>query len=194
MIHLSVNYISLYFCLESCIILILLQDLSQLSTAITCYRIPLRKEFNIGFPLNIIDTPGINVFRAKPADERIPSQIKHVLESVFHIVHSVCLIVPLCTTRLSDVQQMTYSSILGLFDADMKKNIHPCLTYDDGGPATVLSTLEAAGIPFDKYFRFNNAGLFQIGREERNGIDRKIWCDRRKHFKDLFSEIWKVSP
>lgn len=129
---------------------ILLQDFSPPTTSTTCYRIPLREEFNIDFPLNIIDTPGFGNIFDQSDDEYILFQIKHVLESVVHRIHSVCIVIPFYLTRITELYQRAFNSILqilGLCDVNIKTIIYLCLTHDDGGDLKpCLSAM--TGFPF----------------------------------------------
>lgn len=170
---------------------LLLQVLPDSTT--TCYRIPRREEFSIDFPLNIIDTPGIYDTRNEYADEEIPFQIRKVFESVVHSVHAVCIVIPLSSEkRMREAPTRIFKSILSLFDENIKKNIHPCLTFDDGGdPSSCLSALEAAGITFEKYFRFNNSDLERVVTDP---LQKFQYDKRRRMYKELLIEIGNASP
>lgn len=161
--------------------------LSQTTTT-TCYRIPRRDGFSIDFSLNIIDTPGFNDTGGKSFDKKIPIQIRKLFESVIHCLHAVCIVVPLSSARLTEAESWVFNNILSLFGSNIKNIIYPCITFDDGGDTKCLAALEAAGIPYVEYFRFNNSDLFVKAPVET------IWNNRRQSFENFFSTIGHNDP
>lgn len=164
------------------IIFLPLQVVSQTSTT-TCYRIPFQDGFGIDFALNIIDTPGFNDTGGKSFDKKIPIQIRKLFESVIHCLHAVCIVVPLSSARLTEAEAWVFDNILSLFGSNIKNIIYPCITFDDGGDTKCLAALKAAGIPFDKSFRFNNSDLFASEPIESN------WNTRKKSLEDFFTTL-----
>ena len=73
---------------------------------------------------------------------------------------AVGFVIPATEARLTPTQQYIFDSILRLFGKDFRENIFMLFTFADGQKPQALEAVKAAGMPFQKYFKFNNSALF----------------------------------
>ena len=93
-------------------------------------------------PFQIIDTPGFGNTKGINQDLIIPNQIEKVFKEEINNLNAICLVALSSNARLTVNQQYIFSSILNLFDEDMKKNFIALLTFCDGGIPHIVDALE----------------------------------------------------
>lgn len=139
--------------------------------------------------VNIIDTPGFNDTR-KHFDKRITAQIKELFEKKIDHLDAILIVLPLSTERLTEGQEHIFSSILEMFGEDIKDNIFVTFTHDDtGSEQSCLSLLNAAGVPYKGYFRFNNAHVLSKPKSSEENIHMEFWKTRTDNFSKLFKTL-----
>lgn len=92
-------------------------------------------------------------------DKRIIEQIQEIFEKRINHLDAILVVIPLSTTRLTEVQKEVFSNITRMFGEDVAENILIAITWDDGGKETCLTVLRAAKVPINETFRFNNASV-----------------------------------
>ena len=153
------------------------------TTWITAYTIHHQPWFNMDYTLTIIDTPGFGDVEGIERDKEILAQISHFFSSAnkYQIEHidMIGFVAASAAPRLTPTQNYILETVLSIFGKDICENIYMLLTFADAQYPQILGTLREAQVPYELYFKFNNAVIF----------------DNRKHFDDqekLFCMIsWK---
>ncbi|CAC5363178.1 unnamed protein product [Mytilus coruscus] len=126
-------------------------------------------------------------------DKTITTQIEEVFTDVINHLDAMLIVVPACTTRLTDGQQHAITSILNMFGKDIAKNVFVVLTHYDGGTTNhVLQVIKDAKVPYDDFFKFNNSNVlskFQFQNETGASQQEEIWNNRTKSFDKLFRKL-----
>ena len=126
-------------------------------------------------PFQIIDTPGFGNTKGINQDLIIPNQIEKVFKEEINNLNAICLVAKSSNARLTVDQKYIFTSILNLFDEDMKKNFIALLTFCDGGIPQIVDALEDSNSVLSKlipclnkpwYLKFNNSAIFEDNLEE----------------------------
>lgn len=102
------------------------QTKSQTSE-ITRYRI---KDHDLGYNLEIWDTPGFGDTRGIKHDHLIRNQITQLINQE-ESCHAICFVVRAGENRLTPTQQYIINSVLSFFSEEAKANIYAFITYAD---------------------------------------------------------------
>ncbi|KAK8735621.1 hypothetical protein OTU49_005472 [Cherax quadricarinatus] len=148
------------------------------------------------YTLTIIDTPGFGDTSGVKRDQEITSQIHKFFTTqgpggIDHI-DAVGFVIQSSMPRLTPTQTYIFDQILSLFGKDIKDNIFLLLTFADGQVPQVLSGITAAGMPYRKYFKFNNSALFaKRTKDARNTAakDESEEDEANVNFDEMF---WKM--
>ncbi|KAL3855330.1 hypothetical protein ACJMK2_014546 [Sinanodonta woodiana] len=149
---------------------------------ITCYTIPSCPGSQLNYTLNIIDTPGFGDTRGITRDQEIVDQIRELFTTPppqgIQTLDAVCEI---------------FDSVLSIFGNDISKNIFVLITFADGNEPPVKMALEAAHVPFQKTFKFNNSALF-VSTENKDDaqIGQMFWKMGKESFHVFFTELTKT--
>lgn len=126
-------------------------------------------------PFQIIDTPGFGNTKGINQDLIIPNQIEKVFKEKISNLNAICLVAQSSNARLTVNLKYILTSILNLFDEDMKKNFIALLTFCDGGIPQIVDALEDSNSVLSKlipclnkpwYLKFNNSAIFNDNLEE----------------------------
>ncbi|KAK3591693.1 hypothetical protein CHS0354_040624 [Potamilus streckersoni] len=164
---------------------------------ITCYTIHSRPGSRIKYTLNIIDTPGFGDTRGFERDQAIVEQIRLFFTTPppkgIYELDAVCFVTQAPLARLTPHQKYIFDSVLSLFGKDMSKNIFVLVTFADGNDPPVKKALEAAEVPFQRAFKFNNSALFaSTNYSEEARFGQMFWDMGKESFNVFFTELRKT--
>ena len=142
------------------------------TTEISGYLI---EDTELGFPLQIWDTPGFGDTSGVERDEKIKDQINALLK-IEDECHVICFVVKANVNRLTDIQKYIIDRVLLFFGKEALENIYILATFADGNRPQVLSAIEKSSLPFDekRWFAFNNGDLFTTA-SERTSFTKSYW-------------------
>lgn len=163
-------------------------QLLSTTSDISCYKIHYREGLNLNCKiLNVIDTPGFNDTRGKSHDEQFPEKLNILFTEVIDSVDAICIVLPMTLKKLTDEHKYVLTSIFDLFGKDIKSNLFPFITFDDGGDLNCQHALEAFDVQVksDHYFRFSNSDIFLTN--DKQSIDK--WKSRRESFNRFFKAL-----
>lgn len=166
---------------------------------VTCYTLYHEANSIVNFNLNIIDTPGFGDTAGLLKDKAVTEQIKQYFEkrgdNGVPSLDAVCFVTPATGEKLTATQRYIFDAILSIFGKDIKDNICILITFADGNIPPVLTALEAAKVPYNKTFKFNNSALYV---SPQNNNERKItqmfWGMGMESFKTFFEYLQKTTP
>ncbi|XP_071833385.1 uncharacterized protein [Apostichopus japonicus] len=129
--------------------------------------------FQVPYSLTVIDTPGFGDTSGIKRDEEITQQIRNFFttqgdEGIDHI-DAIAFVTQASLPRLTPTQRFIFDQVLALFGKDISENIFLLVTFADGLKPPVLEGVKMAGIPYKKYFKFNNSAL----HAENTSVTRK---------------------
>jgi hypothetical protein len=159
--------------------------------SITAFTIHQMEGSPLSYTLTIIDTPGFGDTEGLKKDIFITSQIKEFFSMQNGIDHlnGIGFIEKSSGGRLTSRRRYIFDAILSIFGKDMVKNIFLMINFCDGAPPPVLEAVKEAGIPFQKYFQFNNSALFS--EEKDNRFPAMFWEMGFESFKEFFNDFEK---
>ncbi|KAK3887039.1 hypothetical protein Pcinc_008804 [Petrolisthes cinctipes] len=161
------------------------QSKSQ-TTHVTSYTLHYQDGFLVPYTLTFIDTPGFGSHGGIPRDHEIISRIKNLFATrssgSITYLNSICLIVPASQSRLTSTQQYISDQIRAIFSDNITENIYLLFTFADAMKPQALNTMKKAGIPFKKYYKFNNSFLTDIDKENERDDDENFDNDFNRHF------------
>ena len=165
------------------------------TTWITAYNIPHIDGSRFPHPITIIDTPGFGDTSGMERDKMIAGQIKEFFsmsqkEGGIDHIDGIGFVTQASQARLTPAQNYIFQSILAIFGKDIGENIFMMTTFADGGKATVLDSVDAAGIPYVGSFKFNNSALFEKGE---SGFDKLFWQMGLQSFEDALDRFQEVT-
>ncbi|XP_052811328.1 uncharacterized protein LOC128238980 [Mya arenaria] len=169
------------------------QALSQ-TEWITCYTINPDVGSRLSYTLNIIDTPGFGDTRGIVRDEKIVYQIRELFTNKepkgVQTIDAVCFIVKAPDARLTSTKKYILLSIMSLFGKNIEHNICTLITFADGAEPMVCASLKESGLPFGRYFTFNNSALFAPnGNPDRYDMSSFFWNMSMMSFETFFKEM-----
>ncbi|VDH98030.1 Hypothetical predicted protein [Mytilus galloprovincialis] len=131
---------------------------------ITSYTISSMSGSNLGYDLQIVDTPGFGNTRDLVRDIDIVDKMKEFIKSRESQrnkkLDGLCFVVQAPLVRLTTPQISSFNAILSLFDQNFVNHIYVLITFADGNKPLVLDALQGAKVPFKKFYKFNNSALF----------------------------------
>lgn len=80
---------------------------------------------------------------------------------------------------------------MGIFGKNLEKRIMFMITFCDGGKPQCIDALTAAGLPINKYFKFNNSALMETEADE---FTEGFWNMGMKSMTDFFDFISISDP
>ena len=167
------------------------QAFSQ-TTKITAYSF---QGSNLPYTLTVIDTPGFGDTRGMGRDKHILEQIQslfsHSGSTAFDQIHGIGFVVQASSPRLTHTQRYVFDSVLSVFGKDINSNIFLLITFADDQEPSVLSAINAAGIPHQGYFQFNNSALYA---QTSSTVNEMLWNLGRVSFEHFFAEFEKAEP
>ena len=168
---------------------------------ITAYTIHHVDFFSVPFTLHIVDTPGFGDTSGIRRDQQITEQIRIFFSTAgsrgLDRLDAVGFVAQSSLPRLTVTQKYIFDSILSLFGKDIAENIFLLLTFADGQKPQVLGSIGKAGIPYQKFFKFNNSAWFvgnQQNDEDQHNFDEMFWKMGVSSFKTFMTELEKVDP
>ena len=94
--------------------------------------------------------------------------------------------------RLTTSQQYVFDSILTLFGKDVAKNIYFLVTFADVSKPQVLAGIQAAKLPYEGFFKFNNSVLY-ICKSAEDGDNNSDDLDDDDEDDNVFNDMyWKM--
>ncbi|XP_052105237.1 uncharacterized protein LOC127738140 isoform X2 [Mytilus californianus] len=161
---------------------------------ISCYTVHQMNGSNINYSINIIDTPGFGDTRGITRDKAIVDQMRTFFttpgELGISVIDAVCFVTQAPLARLTPPQKYIFHSILSIFGQDIASNIFVLVTFADGKAPPVLAALEAANVPYNKYFMFNNSALFSNPQNDKEAIFGKLfWKMGQENLRVFFEEL-----
>ena len=150
----------------------------------------------------MIDTPGFGDTEGPKRDEEITTMINNFFsakgENGIDRIDAVGFVIPATEARLTKTQQYIFDSILSLFGKDFRENVFILFTFADGQKPKALDAVKAAGMPFEKYFKFNNSALFEgkksDGDPEGDDFNKMFWRMGMDSFANLMLELDRLDP
>jgi len=151
------------------------------------------------YVVKIIDTPGFGDTGGKDEDTKTAALIKHLFDSrTITALDAIGFVVKYNEHRLTETQKYIFQSVVKTFGKDVQENIFIFATFCDDplvaeGSATapnVVQALNAASIPYQKVFEFNNINLYT---KARNLALNGIWDMSKKSFESLFLELNQIT-
>lgn len=175
---------------------------------ITAYRILAYRGAAVELSLTIIDTPGFGDTRGIQRDELIMKQLKSFFSpdqanticsrSPCGVAHldGICFIAQASLPRLTSTQKYIFDSILSIFGKDIADNIVMCYTFSDGQRPQAIAAVEAAGIPHQSWFKFNNSALFVTAdsKDVASSFDQMFWQMGVQSFEKFFTALQTMQP
>ena len=142
------------------------------TTEISGYLI---EDTELGFSLQIWDTPGFGDIGGLERDEKIKDQINELLK-IEDECHAICFVVKANVNRLTDIQKYIIDRVLLFFGKEALENIYTLATFADANRPDVLSAIQQSSLPFDekRWFKFNNRALFTTA-SERTKSSKSYW-------------------
>ena len=164
---------------------------------ITAYTFHWNPESCLQYSLTIIDTPGFGDTRGMNADKAIVEQIKEFFSTaskhgIYHL-HGVAFVAQASLTRLTAEQKYIFESVLSVFGKDISNNIFLMTTFADGQKPCILEAAREAGVPFQRYFTFNNSAIF-ADNADSDSIDEMYWKMALKSFHSFFDHLQTIEP
>jgi len=157
----------------------------------------------IPYTPTIVNTPGFGDTRGLTRDKQVTSQIMEIFSisnkggGIDHL-DGIGFITQASLARLTPVQKYIFESILAMYGKDMASIIFMMVTFADGNKPPVLDVIQAAAIPFQKSFKFNNCALFknadQKDDEDDEDFAQMFWKMGFKSFKVFLDSLAKAEP
>ena len=174
------------------------QSVSQ-TKCITAYTFPYMKGSPLTYTLTVVDTPGFGDTEGLQRDKYLITLIQRFFSSagskgIDHL-NGIGFVSQAPTARLTPTQRYIFNAILSIFGNDVEGNIYLLTTFADGQRPPVLDAIEAAGIPYQCHFKFNNSALFATNRKsDDGGFDAMFWQMGTKSFASFFDHFRNVEP
>ena len=130
---------------------------------ITIYTLHHMDGMAVDFTLTIVDTPGFGDTRGIAKDKHIEQQLRGIFDAkkggIDHL-DAVGFVIQSSAARLTQTQKYIFDSILALFGQDIGENIFLLFTFADAKKPQALSAVKEDGMPYQKFFKFNNSAIF----------------------------------
>ena len=157
-------------------------------TCITAYTFYKESGSNLPYTLTVIDTPGFGDI----ADGRhVVSQITKLFSTAsdegIDQLHGIGFVTQAPLAQLTPTQQYVFDAILLVFGRDVANNIFLMVTFADGMKPPVLDAVQAANMPYQAFFKFNNSALFAIKSADEE-FDKMFWKMGTKSFDEFFKQ------
>ena len=173
---------------------------------ITAYTLHKMEGSPLPYKLTIIDTPGFGDTEGLERDRFITNQIREFFSMPNGIAHldGIGFVTQSSLARLTPTQQYIFDSILSVFGKDVADNIFIMATFADGQKPPVMEAINAAKVPYAKFFKFNNSALFAdntLGNTDDeaddeddadDNFDKMFWKMGVKSFQKFFTEFGKA--
>ena len=179
------------------------QAVSQ-TTKITAYTLFHQDGFAVPYTLTIIDTPGFGDTKGLERDKEITSQVKEFFslppsEGGIDKLDGIGFVTQAALARLTPTQRYIFDSILATFGKDIEGNIFLMITFADGKKPPVVEGIKAGGIPYRKYFKFNNSAIYSEtdkdddeDEDEEGEFDHMFWSMGMRSFQNFFTAFQHV--
>ena len=169
------------------------QEASQ-TEWVTAYAIPTDGIPRMSYDLCVIDTPGFGDISGVQRDQQIVSQIEYLFKNPqLHGVDSIdgiCFLIQAPMIRLTATQRYIFDQILSLFGNDVKKNIFVMATFADLNRPPVINSLKKAGVPYMKYFKFNNSAF--CSTQEKQGEEESSSGSEEESDTEMSLHYWNI--
>ena len=166
---------------------------------ITAYTIHHQPWFNTNYTLTIIDTPGFGDTEGIERDNEVMAQIRHFFSSANKYksdhIDIIGFVASSAAARLTLTQNYILETVLSIFGKDIEENIYMLLKFADAQQPQILAALQRAGVPYQQYFKFNNAVLFHSKKdsdEDEELFYRITWKQAYKNFDFFMKEVKQV--
>ena len=163
---------------------------------VTVYTVHHQKGFRVPYTLSFIDTPGYGDTSGVLKDNKISDQLRAFFTSSKQTgidqVDAIGFVVQASLPRLTTSQQYVFDSILTLFGKDVAKNIYFLVTFADASKPQVLAGIQAAKLPYEGFFKFNNSVLY-ICKSTEDGDNNSDDLDDDDEDDNVFNDMyWKM--
>lgn len=170
---------------------------------ITAYTLHKMEGSPLPYKLTIIDTPGFGDTEGLKRDRFITNQIREFFSIPNGIAHldGIGFVTQSSLARLTPTQQYIFDSILSVFGKDVADNIFIMATFADAQKPPVMEAINAAKVPYAKFFKFNNSALFADNipgdtddeaddeDDADDNFDKMFWKMGVKSFQKFFTEL-----
>ena len=167
------------------------QTVSQTS-CITAYTFYKEKGSPLPYTLTVIDTPGFGDTAGIDRDKKIVEQIKELFsisgDEGIEQLHGIGFVTQAPLARLTPTQRYVFDAILSVFGRDVAGNIFLMITFADGKKPPVVDAVQAADVPYQAFFKFNNSALF-ASKSEEDEFDTMFWKMGVNSFKEFFKQF-----
>ena len=140
----------------------------------------------------MIDTPGFGDTAGIDRDKKIIEQIKELFsisgDEGIDQIHGIGFVTQAPLAQLTPTQQYMFDTILSVFGRDVAGNIFLMITFADGKKPPALDAVQAAGVPYQAFFKFNNSALF-ASKSADDEFDRMFWKMGTKSFDEFFKQF-----
>ncbi len=170
------------------------------TSCITSYTLHHEDGFQIPHTLTIIDTPGFGDTEGMERDRKIVEQVGKFFSTVgpagIDHIDAVGFVTQSSLPRLTPTQKYIFDSVLNLFGKDIADNIFLFLTFCDGQPPQVMSSIKAARLPYQKFFKFNSSAIYVENRgyedEDESEFNETFWNMGIKSYKQFFKRLGTI--
>ena len=166
---------------------------------ITAYTIHHQPWFNTDYTLTIIDTPGFGDTEGIERDRKLMAQISHFFSSAnkykIGYIHMIGFVASSVAPRLTPTQNYILEAVLSIFGKDIEENINMLLTFTDAQEPQILAALQRAQVPYQGFFKFNNAVVFDSTKHSDDDLElfcQITWRQTFKNFYFFMEEVKKV--
>ena len=168
-------------------------QVKSVTTHITAYKIYCETGFPMSFNLTIIDTPGFGDTGGIERDRQITKQVKKFFEMNNDIPHldGIGFVCQAGSVRLTLRQRFIFNLIFSMFGNDLKDNIFVLCNFCDGKKPAVINAVKEAGIPVDKYYKFNNSALYAANT---NPITEMFWNIGIESYREFLKQFERARP
>ena len=103
----------------------------------------------------------------------------------------MCICIPAPNSKLTGDQAYVFGRLLGIFGKNLNTRIMFMITFCDGGVPQCIKTLEAAKMPINRKFKFNNSALMEVDGDK---FTEGFWDMGNESLKDFFECISFSKP
>lgn len=141
--------------------------------------------------IRIVDTPGFKDVDGIKKDEKITEQIKQLFSHDLEVLDYVCICVPAPTAKLTGDQAYVFGRLMSIFGKDVEKRIIFLVTFGDAGRPQCINVLEAAQLPVNRWFKFNNSALMET---DSDSMTEQFWDMGTESQSEFFNLISLSEP
>ena len=162
----------------------------------TAYTLFHQDGFPVPYTLTIIDTPGFGDTIGFVRGREIIKEFFSLPPSQGGIdkLDGIGFVTQAALARLTPIQHCIFDSILPTLGKNIKNNIFMMITFADRKKPPVVEAIEARGIPYHNYFKFNNSAMYSKtdNDDAEWEFDQMFWRIGMKSFQNFFTTFEHV--